>query len=274
MEKEFYIGYLPEAPAAHKKWVKKFLGILIIAILLLAGLLTFGQGMISKGIFNFGKTSELEGYLRMYPVPHLKVYNDKGIYGENLYKTVILTGAFKFGAEEIVKEIFEKNNKDLNDTGFYCQLNGTLIYNDGKALFELTDGADAYLKTLDIPDNILNDTLSNQAMIDGFNPYRLETTLKGEIIDPKCYFGAMKPGSGKVHKSCAIRCISGGIPPVLKVSSESTNQYYILFGEDKKSVSSDILDYIAEPVEITGRFEALDDWFVLYIDPEKAIRKL
>ena len=37
-------------------------------------------------------------------------------------------------------------------------------------------------------------------------------TLKGEIIDPKCYLGAMKPGGGKTHKACAMRCIAGGIP--------------------------------------------------------------
>jgi len=26
-------------------------------------------------------------------------------------------------------------------------------------------------------------------------------TLQGEIIDPKCYFGVMKPGKGKIHRS-------------------------------------------------------------------------
>lgn len=37
-------------------------------------------------------------------------------------------------------------------------------------------------------------------------------SLLREIIDPKCYFGVMKPDYGKVHRSCAIRCIAGGIP--------------------------------------------------------------
>ena len=45
--------------------------------------------------------------------------------------------------------------------------------------------------------------------------------VKGEIVDPKCFFGVMKPGEGKPHKDCAIRCILGGIPPVLKVTDES-----------------------------------------------------
>ena len=40
-------------------------------------------------------------------------------------------------------------------------------------------------------------------------------TLRGEIVDSKCYLGAMKPGDQKTHKACATLCIRGGIPPVL-----------------------------------------------------------
>ena len=42
-------------------------------------------------------------------------------------------------------------------------------------------------------------------------------SLAGEIADTKCHFGVMNPGSGKVHRDCAVRCISGGIPPGLLV---------------------------------------------------------
>ena len=38
-------------------------------------------------------------------------------------------------------------------------------------------------------------------------------TLTGEIVDTKCHFGVMKAGEGKVHRECAVRCISGGAPP-------------------------------------------------------------
>jgi hypothetical protein len=40
-----------------------------------------------------------------------------------------------------------------------------------------------------------------------------ELTLVGEILDSKCWFGAMRPSEGKVHKACASLCIRGGIPP-------------------------------------------------------------
>jgi len=38
----------------------------------------------------------------------------------------------------------------------------------------------------------------------------------GEIVDSKC-LGVMTPGQLTTHRACAIRCISGGIPPVLHV---------------------------------------------------------
>ena len=31
-----------------------------------------------------------------------------------------------------------------------------------------------------------------------------EATYRGEILDSKCWFGAMQPGQGKPHKSCAV----------------------------------------------------------------------
>ena len=39
-------------------------------------------------------------------------------------------------------------------------------------------------------------------------------TLIGEIVDSKRYLGVMNPGNGKVHRDCAVRCLSGGIPPI------------------------------------------------------------
>ena len=40
-----------------------------------------------------------------------------------------------------------------------------------------------------------------------------EVDLVGEILDSKCWFGAMRPSQGKPHKACASLCIRGGIPP-------------------------------------------------------------
>jgi len=85
------------------------------------------------------------------------------------------------------------------------RLEGTRSFFEGKHVLELTNGADSYLALCPPRPNrsVVQRTLGNKK-------------LRGEIIDPKCFFGVMKPGSGKTHKSCAARCLSGGIPAVFK----------------------------------------------------------
>ena len=90
--------------------------------------------------------------------------------------------------------------------------------------------------------------------------------LEGEILDPKCWFGVMKPGEGKVHKSCAIRCISGGIPPVFKVKAGSQNTYYVLKSANDQNINQEVLPYVAEAVAIAGTTFVQNGWNVLEID--------
>ncbi len=79
-------------------------------------------------------------------------------------------------------------------------------------------------------------------------------TLVGEIVDSKCYLGVMKPGRGKPHRACAVRCISGGIPPVLRVEDHNGNvDLFLLVTSDGDSLPMDVLDLVAEPVEIIGQ---------------------
>ena len=73
--------------------------------------------------------------------------------------------------------------------------------------------------------------------------------IKGEIVDPKCFFGVMKPGEGKPHKDCAIRCILGGIPPVLKVTNEEGRQnYYLIVGANGEKMNEAVQDYVGAQV--------------------------
>jgi hypothetical protein len=94
--------------------------------------------------------------------------------------------------------------------------------------------------------------------------------LKGEIIDPKCYFGVMKPGIGKIHRSCAVRCISGGIPPVfLTADNEGVNQYFLLTDKQGKPIHQEVLAYVGKPASITGIVEKSEDWHIIKIDIDK-----
>ena len=87
-----------------------------------------------------------------------------------------------------------------------------------------------------------------------------EVQLTGEIVDSKCYFGVMNPGAGKVHRDCAVRCISGGVPPAFLVRDGGGSTATLLLANWKR----ELLEHIAEPVTIRGRLSRSAGRFTLY----------
>jgi hypothetical protein len=99
--------------------------------------------------------------------------------------------------------------------------------------------------------------------------------LKGEILDPKCYFGAMKPGMGKPHKDCAVRCIEGGMSPVFCMRNEKgETSYGLLLGADGGPVGHLLKDFIGDPVSIHAKVVRYDDWILLYSNPLSDIKRI
>jgi hypothetical protein len=95
-----------------------------------------------------------------------------------------------------------------------------------------------------------------------------QQTLVGEIVDSKCYLGVMNPGALIPHRACAIRCISGGVPPVLLVlQSNAPALCFLLVSRDGKPVNKQVLNLVAEPVQITGEVERQGDLLILRSDP-------
>jgi hypothetical protein len=99
-------------------------------------------------------------------------------------------------------------------------------------------------------------------------------TLRGEIIDPKCYLGAMKPGGGKTHKACAMRCISGGIPPMLVTRDlDGRETFYLLVTENGCVANEAAYPFVGDQVEMTGRLQQQDDMLVLAVSPNSIRRR-
>ena len=83
----------------------------------------------------------------------------------------------------------------------------------------------------------------------------------------------MNPGQLTPHRACAIRCISGGVPPVLLVRPKGEPaKYFLLVSADGKAVNKQVLDLVAEPVEITGQVERQGDLMILRADPNTYLR--
>jgi hypothetical protein len=94
-------------------------------------------------------------------------------------------------------------------------------------------------------------------------------TLVGRIVDSKCWLGIMKPGEGKPHRSCAARCISGGIPPLFVVGDERGPLLKLLLVDaGGGAVNRRVLHLVDEPLEIRGEVARLDDLWILKADPE------
>jgi len=77
----------------------------------------------------------------------------------------------------------------------------------------------------------------------------------------------MKPGHGKPHRDCAIRCIAGGISPVFWVRNDKgETDYYLVLDADGKRMNDDLKDHVGEPVSLNARAVRYDDWTILYVN--------
>ena len=258
---DFYIGWMDKAPASYSRYIKKvvvFLGCLAIVAALI---LSQQQRKFSTASFEFGQLTEITGTYQQLPVPAIKVKTQNDIFGNNSWLTIPLVGYGKFGAEGVIASLEKEHNTLLE--GKQVVFKGTLLYSDGKTLLQV-DKNDNPLVSINQP--VPAQVIKHELGI---------VELKGEIIDPKCYFGVMKPGHDKPHRDCAIRCIEGGMDPVFYVRNDKGEaNYYLILGVDGKKINDELKDYIAEPVSLKAKAVQVDDWTVLYLDGNKSIKRL
>jgi hypothetical protein len=264
MNNEFYIGWMPSAPAAIARHTRTTV-LVILVIVMAAGIsLGFFQKKFTSGNFEFGQLATVKGIYLKQPVPLLRIINGRDIFGNPSYVTVPLLGFGKMGAEGIIASMEKEKHVSLDQKEI--TLKGTLLYNDGKLLLQV-DSNDHPLTA--IGNTATADLLPQQQSLG-------KILVKGEIVDPKCYFGVMKPGQGKPHKDCAIRCILGGIPPMLRVvNTEGAANYYLVVGPNGEKINQLVKDFVGEPVALDATAVQYGDWIILYTgrDAIKSISK-
>src|SRR5215831_12148348 len=257
---EFYIGWMGNAPPSFASTIKKYLIVLLPIVIVLGVLLALSQKKFDTGNFEFGTLTEVKGIYSNTPVPNLKVINGKDIWGNDNYITVPLIGYGKFGADGIVADLEKEKQTSLQ--GKEVTLKGTLLYNDGKLLMQIDENDKPLLNVAENKNTGAVPKTKDIGTLD----------VKGEIVDPKCFFGVMKPGEGKPHKDCAVRCILGGMPPVLKVEDESGKEnYYLIVGANGEKMNEAVKDFVASPVELHAKAVQYDDWIVLYVNAENGL---
>lgn len=100
-----------------------------------------------------------------------------------------------------------------------------------------------------------------------------EVSLVGEILDSKCWFGAMRPSSGKVHKACASLCIRGGLPPAFFARDKAGRQALMILTSAGQAHGPDLLPLVADPVQVRGTLMRRGDLLMLDA-PVAAITRL
>ena len=144
--------------------------------------------------------------------------------------------------------------------GKQVRAEGALIYLNGDTMIELNEGTVEVTSTAPAVSPATRTSLG-------------EVTVEGEIVDTKCYLGVMNPAKGKVHKACAIRCISGGVPPSLLVRDESgRGSILILVGRAGRPLHEEVLEFIGEPVRATGELMRSGDSRYLSVEPADFVR--
>lgn len=245
---DFFVGYSDQIPHKSKKGIRRFVVISALVLVVTAVLFSFTQKPFTNATFELTNESTLTGMFYQKPYPMLRVKDSMG--GT---RSILLLGFGKFGANKYIDHLLEEN-QSLN--GQQLEIKGNLIYYNNKTLLQITNQEKV---------QILGE--SNVKLTPEFNADI--ATLEGEIVDPKCYFGVMKPGFGKIHRSCAIRCISGGIPPVF-VSSDSLDPspYYIITNSRGEPIHGELAAYIGKAALLRGETILLDDWKYIKLDIE------
>ncbi len=224
---------------------------------LLAALLVALQQPFAASRFEFGKPQRFTGVIRSGAYPTL----------ETLEGETLLVDSGKQGAQESIQPFVNKG----------VHFSGTRIQRGRDAMIEIVPGSmqpvaggDAQkrstpgeapaidLQGLTLPSLLRSPNFTAAA----------EVYLFGEIVDSKCYLGVMNPGNGKVHRDCAARCISGGIPAAFIVNDTNGRaRVFLLQDWVGLPLREEVLPYVGEPMHLRGIAGVQGGYHVLRSDP-------
>jgi hypothetical protein len=236
----FYVGYFP-LPARDRRFLRWMIPMGLLAVAGLGLLVGVSQRDPGVGRWDIDKEIVLEG--RVSVDPYALLHTRDGA----LPRAVLLVEEGKFGAAERFKALHGKSAK----------IRGTLLHREGRSMLEISGSGDAV--------TVLGDSASASPVAISLGPQ----AIRGEVIDPKCYIGAMKPGGGKTHKACAELCLAGGIPPMLATWDASGHEvFYLLMLADGTPANAAAARVAGEIVMLSGAVEKRDDLLVLRLGPD------
>jgi hypothetical protein len=250
-----YVGYLA-LPHRHRVFLMVAVPLAVAGMLVGALGLGMAQPSWGDGFWETGSAREFRGTLTLEPYPMLHV--DGG--DERVSYLVVEMG--KFGSAERFAEVEHAD-------GATVAIWGRELLRDGRRMIEIDpaggEGGSSEAVSVQASDR--------PAVRVGRETMPVVESLSGEIVDSKCYLGAMKPGDGRGHKACATLCISGGIPPVLVVRGAGDDVSYLLLtdatGRGLRGSGLEAIEpMIATRVELRGQRGRVGSWETFRLMPE------
>jgi hypothetical protein len=258
-EDEFFIGWLPIPRSYLRRLWPVAVGLLFTAAVS-AGLVAAFQRNPGTGQWDTDNRGTFEGIVTAQPYALLHVAGEKP---GDPPRTFLLVEEGKFGAGPRVERLLQGKAEGG------VRASGTILHRDGRWMLELADGAEGLRPLAEAEERRLPALPRPEPVV-----VAERTALRGEIIDPKCYLGAMKPGGGKTHKACACLCISGGIPPMFVTrAGNGAETFYLLTTDDGGAANAAVLQFVGDAVEVTGRLERRGDLLLLKLVPHGVQRR-
>jgi hypothetical protein len=223
-EEPFFVGWSPELA----KPTRRFLLTAGAGLAVGAGAVGLGLGAAAPhpgpGLWDQGKKVAVTGTIYPGPYPHLLTED----LGDGL-RTVLLVGA---GKDRVTVR------PALTFTG--AAVTGTLIERGEHAMMAV--------------DGVYSDPAPGR-VLPGPEKDLGDAVMTGEILDAKCWFGAMRPGHGKTHKACAALCATGGLPLAFCETGRCSDgkAALLLLNERGQAFGREILPLVADPVMVRGR---------------------
>jgi hypothetical protein len=253
-DEPFYIGYDPPMPAPLARRVRHAVVAATVLGIGGAAFVALQHRDVAGGTFEFGTITAVTGVVVERPYPALRIAGRAA--------STLLVAPGKHGAAPLVRGLADRA----------VVVRGQRIVRDGHEMLEIaavSDNGSPGTRPGQHPGSRPG-SRSGQGpgSRPGQGPGGRPVTLRGEIVDSKCFLGVMTPGQGKTHRACASLCLRGGIPPALFVEDVGKGRLVLLV-----SPSGDPLDAAAvaarafEPTEMAGTLSQADGWWVLRTDP-------
>ena len=234
---DFFIGWSPDTPKPDRRAFMAGGLVLTLGAAGGAALLASNQNPPGPGTWNQGDVRTFTGIATAAPYAMLRTTDVDGTP-----KTVPLACLGKCGVTARIGSY----------AGQSVSIKGSLIQRGPYAMIAVIDGMD-WITASDTPSDLAFPGVESLGAV----------SLKGMVVDTKCWFGAMRPSTGKVHKSCAALCIRGGLPPAFLAKDKRGREALMIMTNSGGPHGDDLLPLVADPVEIHADLKRWGDVYLL-----------